>query len=133
MAKILEGCVVLNSKTKDFEQIMRNIIETVYTTGKLPCDYCERCSEQLAECIERKFIRGVSFDCSMSNSLKFTMQNPVVTYKGLDFFENQHPNRKNNITLAVSIVAIILSGLSVAVAFLAAYKDIVETLRLLFG
>lgn len=123
----------MKSNTKDFEKVMRNIIEALYTTGKLPNNCCDQHSEQLAECVRREYVRGIICSQSMMNTLHFTVQNPVVTYKGLDFLENRHPNRKSNITLAVSIVAIILSGLSVAVAFLAAYKDIAETLRLLFG
>lgn len=123
----------MKSKTKNFEKIMRNIIQTIYLTNDISDDFCKQYPEHLAECVERQFISGVSCSRTMGNTLYFTVQNPVVTYKGLDFLENKHPDRKSNITLAVSIVAIILSGLSVAVAFLAAYKDIVETLRLLFG
>lgn len=123
----------MKQKTRKFEKVMREIIDVIYSTNKLPLDYCNKYPEQLAECIERKFIRGVSFTSSMSNVLRFTVQNPVVTYKGLEFLENKHPDLKSNITLFVSIVAIVLSGLSVAVAFFSAYTDIAESFHLLFG
>lgn len=123
----------MRRKTKDFEKIMRSIIQTIYTTNNISDDFCNEYPEQLAECVERQFISGVVCGRSMANTLHFTIQNPTVTYKGLDFLENKHPNRKSNITLFVSIVAIILSGLSVAVAFLSNYESILSTLSSWFG
>lgn len=123
----------MKHKTREFEKIMREIIDVIYSTNKLPPNCCDKYPEQLAECIERKFIRGVSVTSSMSNALHFTIANPVVTYKGLEFLENKHPDLKSNITLAASIVAIVLSALSVAVAFFSAYTDIAESFRILFG
>ena len=120
----------MKKRIKKFEKTMRTIIKSISDSGKIPNLITDNDKEALYECIEKEYITGIFASRSITGSLHFDFQKNIhVTYKGLLFLEDTHPERKSSISLFVSIFAAILSAFSVLVSFFAQYSNIASTFR----
>lgn len=116
----------MHNLTRKYEKTMRKVIGDVLS-GKLnPESY----KEELITCVNLGYLTGIVVHSTDGGQSFIEILLPAVTYSGLQFYEFRHPNLKANLSLVLSIFA---SVLSLLVAFLSNYENILSTLSSWFG
>ena len=96
---------------KEMEHEMRRLINEAKHSRFPSCenDFSRNC---LHECIERKYITGIFSDLSADGKPHFEIVSPRITPEGFEYLERKNPNRRANISIAISIIALIIALLS---------------------
>lgn len=98
---------------KSFDDKMRDVLR-YFSEGSVEIDFenDDNAMECLGECIKLEYLIGIDIARTADGNLHAQKINPKVTRKGLYFLEAKDPDLRSRQALTVSIIAIVVSVLS---------------------
>lgn len=99
--------------SKSFDNKMRDVLRH-FLDGSVNIDFenDDDAMECMEECIKLEYLIGIDTIRNASGNLCAQTINPKVTRKGLYFLESKDPDLRSRQALVVSIIAILISILS---------------------
>lgn len=119
---------IFHRRTRERDDIMRKILRNIIENKRFDLENNIE-SECLLECINRGYITGIHAHQTINNEPCFDIcGNLSVTYAGVQFLENKHPNWQTTLNTVLSLLAIVISIFSALLVLLANFQDIQNNL-----